>query len=173
MKIPVFEEIQLNQACDSAYIEEKFLELHVGELPVYIVADKISKEDFIETLPNIESALKRLKIHPRLPYPVVILTPHIESHHSFIIVKSESELLAHFNTKTKRLSKKEVQLLGKISIAKDKFLNLFNDESINEVHQVMRDQRELYNLSKELLFYEQLKKKVPSLQEKKHESKKR
>lgn len=173
MKIPVFEEIQLNQACDSAYIEEKFTELHVGELPVYIRADKITREDFIETLPNIEAALKRMGVNARLPYPIVILTHHIEAHHSFLIVKSEDELLKHFNSKTKRLSKREVQILNKISLAKDKFINLFQDDSLNEIHNVMKDQRELYILSKELHFYEQIKKKALRPQEKKHEPKKR
>ncbi len=173
MKIPVFEEIQLNQACDSAYIEEKFTELHVGEIPVYIRADKITREDFIETLPNIERAIKRMGVNPKLPYPIVILTSHIEEHHSFAIVKTEEDLLKHFNTQTKRLSKKELQILNKISLAKDKFINLFSEDSIADLQNVVKNQRELYTLSKELFFYETLKKKSLKTQEKRNEPKKR
>lgn len=173
MKVPVFEEIQLNQACSSDYIEEKFSELGVGEIPIVIRTDKISYEDFMETLPHIETAVKNLGIHPRFPYPIVIMTRHIQENKNFLIVQSEEELPKHFNTHTKRLSKKELQALNKLGILREKFKNILSNQSLDEIPSAVKDQRELYILSKELYFYEQLKKRTIKLQEKKNESKKR
>jgi len=173
MKVPVFEEIQLNQVCSQDYIEEKFSELGIGDIPIYIRTDRISREDFLETLPNIEAAVKNLGIHPRFPYPLVIMTKHIQEHEEFIIVESEEDLPRYFKIRNKRLSKKELQVLGKIHIEKNKMNNLFSYDSLKNIKKITQGQRELYNLSKELHFYEFLTKKMFKPEEKKNGNKKR
>ena len=173
MKIPFFEEIHLNQACNVDYIKEKLLEIKIGEIPILVRTEKISEKDFLETLPEIEKAVLDLKIDPHLPYPIIIFSNYISTHPFFTIVNKEEEIPKYFYQKNKRLSKKEIQALMKINMAREKFINLYAKELLLEIKKATNDQRRLYDLSKELFFYEELIKKMPKGTEKKNEFKKR
>ena len=152
MKIPVFEEIVLNEL-DYDHAKSTIEHSRIGKVPCYINLSTLKKTDLITIIPILEKILEDLKLHSRFPYPTYLIT-HLPVESTFPVVTTAKELPDHFFKKVKRPSNKELQLLNKLGLKVDKLNNLDRKKIMEQFQDTSTAQRQLYELSKELYFLE-------------------
>ena len=155
MKLPIFQEIKLNNYSVNELVESFKLQ-EVGLFPTYLILNTTSLEETREALDNLAGAFAQLNINPKFPYPFYAVTDIVHFHKSVPICSSVDELPAHFDRTVKRLKGRELALLNKANLLKDKVVNLPYYERLQKLKKSMKGQRELYNTTKKLNFYEDL-----------------
>lgn len=154
MKIPVFEEIIISNFEDE-HLFAKFENSRIGQVPSYINLSGLNKADINTYLPLLENVFTKLNLHTKFPYPTyIICQSDIES--IFPRVSSIKDLPEHFFKRVKRPNNKELQLLNKLGLKVEKLTNLDKEKIQNQFIDTSFPQRKLYELSKELYFWETL-----------------
>ena len=154
MKIPIFEEILLNELSKEK-IRILISDSRIGKVPCYINLSNFKKSDIEELVMNLEQLILEKNLHPLFPYPLYIVT---DFNLNTIIPKTRTvkDLPDHYFKKVKRPNNKELQLLNKLSIKVDKIKNLELYKVISNFRHTAVMQKKLYNETKELYFLENL-----------------
>lgn len=155
MKLPILKEIKLNTYSISELVESLNLS-EAGRYPTFIVLNTNSREETTEALDNIAGAFAQLNINPKFPYPFYAITDKVSFHRSISVCSSLDQLPNHFVRSAKRLKGREIALLNRTNLLKDKVVNLPFYERLTKLKKSMKGQRELYNNTKKLNFYESL-----------------
>lgn len=155
MKIPVYEEIIL-QGNGKEYLADFIPLSRIGRVPSFINAQKLSRIELITFLDDLEEALKENKLNPLFPYPLYVITEELAEYNTIPLLKSVKDLPDHFFKKVKRPNNKEMQLLNKLYLRVEKVGNLDMEKLIENLKIISNEQKELYNVTKELYFLEQL-----------------
>lgn len=159
MKIPTFQEISLNNYTVNELVESLKLQ-EAGLFPTYIVLNTSSMDTTKEALDNLAQAFAQLNINPKFPYPFYAVTDKVSFHKSIPICSSVKDLPAHFNRSAKRLKGRELAMLNRANLLKDKVVNIPFYERITNMNKSMKGQKELYRMTKKLEFFEELLKNL-------------
>ncbi len=155
MKIPVYEEIIL-QGHGKEYYKDFIPLSRIGRVPSFINAQKLSRIELISFLDDLEEALFENKLNPLFPYPLYVITEELIEYNSIPLLKTVKDLPDHFFKKVKRPTNKEMQLLNKLYLRVEKVGNLEMEKLVDKLKSISSEQKELYNISRELYFLEQL-----------------
>jgi hypothetical protein len=155
MRIPIYEEICLDHH-DVESILALFKLKKFGQVPYCITTISIDQDFISEALDNISKVLITLNINPQLPYPVYIINSSKRFHPHLKIIESVNLLPKHFFNKIRRLKTKEAALLSKTSLIASKITNENITEKLATLSKILKPQRKLYELSKEIHFYEKI-----------------
>ncbi|MBT7610856.1 MAG: hypothetical protein HN576_13930 [Bacteriovoracaceae bacterium] len=153
MRIPIYEEIKLEHH-DIESISTVLKEKDFGQVPFFISTSEIDKNFISEALDNISEVLITLNINLKLPYPIYIISLTKINHPELTILDSVNDLPTHFFNKARRLKTKEKALLSKISLIASKISNENVPQILDDLKDILKPQRRLYEVSKELYFYE-------------------
>lgn len=155
MKLPVFEEVKTSDFSVTALL--KLFHRHgAGKCPLYIHLNANDSTTANEQADHILRALKELGVHPKLPFPCYVISPHLMNHPELPHTSEEKFLPSHFYKKAKRLKNKEQSLLNRVRIVADKLTNQDILEINNAVENEMSEHKRLHKLTKETHFLEQL-----------------
>jgi len=161
IKIPVYEEIVISgKSYDKSSIIRSIKKLNYGRSPLFLNLNHLSESALDIVLRNLEEAIVELKFHPLVPYPVYIITDKIRMHDRFLLVKAETLLPKHFAKPIRKLKSKELSLLGKIGILQEKLNNIDIDEQVSSLHNKLEEHKVLFEITKELYFYETVEAKL-------------
>lgn len=155
MRVPVFEEIKILKF-DVMSVLDVFKKSKVGHGPCTIDLSTKSAQELEEILETLEDALTILKTSPKVPYPIYIFTPHTSVKTDFALIKGPEQLPQHFIKRVKRLTSKELSLLNKSITLTQRILNLPLRQRERELKVGLRFHKELFKLSKEMSFYENI-----------------
>ena len=158
MKIPIFEEILLNELT-AEKLRIIVSDSRIGKVPCYINLATLKKEEVESLVINLEQIILEHSLHPLFPYPLYIVTDKAVKS---ILPRARTvkDLPEHYFKKIKRPNNKELQLLNKLSLKVDKIKNLELYKIITEFKNSTEAQRQLYNETKELYFLETLNAKL-------------
>lgn len=158
MKIPIFEEILLNEMT-AEKLRIMVSDSRIGKVPCYINLTNLKKDEAENLILNLEQITLEHNLHPLFPYPLYIVSPYpLKS--IFPSARTVKDLPEHYFKKVKRPNNKELQLLNKLSLKVDKIKNLELYKIINAFKESTESQRRLYNETKELYFLEMLHSKL-------------
>lgn len=158
MKIPIFEEILLNEMT-AEKLRIIVSDSRIGKVPCYLNLTLLKKDEITDLIINLEQIILEHNLHPLFPYPLYIVsTASIKS--IFPIVRTVKDLPEHYFKKVKRPNNKELQLLNKLSLKVDKIKNLELYKIVSEFKRSTESQRSLYTETKELYFLETLNNKL-------------
>jgi hypothetical protein len=166
MAIPLLEELQLKQY-DQDYLMEVLTRSRINKAPVFIKLKTEDRGEAIEQLKNLRESLRKLKIHPRFPYPIYILTALFDYYDDFIVMRDEKEITSHFKIKSKRPNNREQLILNKVNLVVEKVNNLDIDGRYQSVIDNKESVKKLYKLSKESWYYEKILRELVSANKKK------
>lgn len=158
MKIPIFEEILLNEM-SAEKLRIIVSDSRIGKVPCYLNLTSIKIDEIKNLIINLEQVILDHNLHPLFPYPLYIVTPFAVKS-IFPTVRTVKDLPEHYFKKIKRPNNKELQLLNKLSLKVDKIKNLELYKIINDFRRTTESQRKLYNETKELYFLETLNSKL-------------
>ncbi len=158
MKIPIFEEILLNEM-SAEKLRIIVSDSRIGKVPCYLNLSLLKRDEVTDLIINLEQIILEHNLHPLFPYPLYIVTP-ISLQSIFPMVRTVKDLPEHYFKKVKRPNNKELQLLNKLSLKVDKIKNLELYKIINEFKCSTESQRKLYKETKELYFLETLNNKL-------------
>jgi hypothetical protein len=154
MKIPIFEEILLSEMTTEK-LRVIVSDSRIGKVPCYLNLTSLKKDEMERLILNLEQIILEHNLHPLFPYPLYIVSS-IPAKSIFPWVRTVKDLPEHYFKKIKRPNNKELQLLNKLSLKVDKIKNLELYKIINEFKDSSESQRNLYNETKELYFFETL-----------------
>ncbi len=154
MKIPIFEEILLSEL-STEKLRIIVSDSRIGKVPCYINLTNLKKEEIDDLILNLEQITLENNLHPLFPYPLYVVTS-LPINSLFPSVKSVKDLPDHYFKKVKRPNNKELQLLNKLSLKVDKIKNLELYKILGDLKASAREQKKLYNETKELYFLEML-----------------
>lgn len=155
MKLPILKEIKLNTFTVNELVESLRLQ-EAGSFPTYIVLNSKTIGETNEILDSIAAAFVQLNTNPKFPYPFYAVTDVISYHPSIPICKSVKDLPRHFVVGNSRLKGRELAILNKANLLKDKVVNLPFYERISKFHTLVKKQRSLYDSTKKLAYLENL-----------------
>lgn len=158
MKIPIFEEILLNEM-SAEKLRIIVSDSRIGKVPCYLNLTSIKIDEIKNLIINLEQVILDHNLHPLFPYPLYIVTPFAVKS-IFPTVRTVKDLPEHYFKKIKRPNNKELHLLNKLSLKVDKIKNLELYKIINDFRRTTESQRKLYNETKELYFLETLNSKL-------------
>ena len=99
-------------------------------------------------------------IHPKIPYPFVVLTTAFKEHDYFTIVDSEDQLPKFFRKKSARTTKIDQNLLVKKDFHLKRLRCIEIGEKLSNLKRKGNLMRKLANLSHEHLFLSTLKDRI-------------
>ena len=155
MKLPTFKELKLTNYNVSELVESLKLQ-EAGLYPTYLVLNTNSEEETREVLDNLAGAFAQLNINPKFPYPFYAITDKVAYHKSVPICSKISKLPSHFAKDSKRIKGRELAMLNRTNLLKDKVVNLPFYERLTKLKKGLSGQRELYEKTKQLHYYETL-----------------
>jgi hypothetical protein len=155
MRVPIYEEINLTKH-DTESILAMLRGKKFGQVPYYITTSDIDQDFLSVALDNISEALITLNVNTRLPYPVYIISGIKRYHPQLTLLESVNHLPNHFYNKVRRLKTKETALLKKTTLLASKIQNENISHKLSELSEIIQPQRKLFELSKELDFYEEI-----------------
>lgn len=159
MRVPVFEEIKITKF-DVMTIIDHFRRAKVGFNPCVIDLRDKNEQEISEICEVIEDALIIMKVSAKIPYAIYIFTPHTSTHSSCSLIKGPEQLPRHFIKRVKRLTSKELNFLNKSVTLNQKILNLPLLQRERELKVGLRFHKKLFQLSKEMSFYEDIQAKL-------------
>jgi len=118
MKIPIFEEILLNEMT-AEKLRIIVSDSRIGKVPCYLNLTNLKKDEMEQLILNLAQIVLEHNLHPLFPYPLYIVSS-IPVKSIFPWVRTVKDLPAHYFKKIKRPNNKELQLLNKLSIKVDK-----------------------------------------------------
>ncbi|MFN8369913.1 MAG: hypothetical protein U0T83_04710 [Bacteriovoracaceae bacterium] len=135
--------------------------LELGKASYAFIFDKaIGIKDFISVVTLLEEHLTKLKINPRFPYPIYLVSDYDLSDCSFFIIKQIKDIPKYFLEMPGRPGSKELQTIKKLNILRNKIIN----SDINEKQKLLKNfsfkNKKLFNILKEIDFYEEITKKI-------------
>jgi hypothetical protein len=162
MRIPIFEQItlQLPELENLETLQDALAQAHPGQVPCYIGLWQTPPSRHEELARNIVEAMKRLGVGPLFPYPLYLVSEHLKDFDALPVVRTVETLPQHFFKKVKRLKNKELALLHKAVPQAQKLLNLDCNTKLARLQGLLRSNRALYDLSRELHFYEKLLERI-------------
>ncbi len=155
MRIPIYEEITADDF-DLSFLCDLFATKKIGKIPMYIVLHHLHGEELETAMSNITEALIMLNIHPKIPYPLYIVTREVSHHKDLSVVRSVEELPRHFHNKARRLRSKELALLSKCSILSKKLVNQNIHQRFRQIRKTASPQRQLFDQCKQTHFFQQI-----------------
>lgn len=155
IKIPIFEEISIEDFSEAS-VRQALKTKNVGLTPYYIATGELQGQKLEEALDNIYQAIRNLQLTPYFPYPLYVVTEYMQYHPYLLMASSVQDLPRHFFKKSRRLKNKESALLNKNMMMASKIINDKIEEKIRIVKNRTRDQRELFDITKEADFYQRI-----------------
>lgn len=156
MRVPVYEELKISQF-DVMAVLDQMKKSRLGHVPCYIDLVGHPENETDQALQALEDALIMLKVSPLFPYPFFIISDKIKRQTTHIpIVQNKSELPAHFKKPVKRLTSKELSLLNKAVTLTERISNTPLQQRQKELDEGTRFHKMLFQLSKELDFYQEI-----------------
>lgn len=164
MKIPIFEEIKIDDFMSETYFDD-IEEDKIGRVPTYFNLIGLKRSLALEVINKLQGHLKTKNKNPYFPYPTYLVSNLSFKEYELSynlpllrlkVVKSVNDLPDHFFKKVKRPNAKELGLLSKLYMKVDKleFLNL-NELQQSFIKSSLSD-KELFERAKELSFLEKI-----------------
>jgi len=165
MKLPNLQVIE-NAQNDIMVLEKNLKEAHLGENPIAIIASKKLTEDSTrELLLTLKEICDGKHIHPKLPYPIFIVTIFdIQSDH-FALVRSKEEITNYYRLKIKKLKKRETHLLGKVKTYTTRINHYRLEEAMNIMKAHSLKHHSLKSVCKEKAFYSDVLNKIKNAEQ--------
>lgn len=161
MRVPVYEELKISKF-DVMSVLDQMKKSRVNQVPCYIDLSTLELDEIEHALQVIEDTLKMLKASPLFPYPIFIITQITGLQTSLPIVETKEKLPKHFMRPIKRLTSKELSLLNKAVTLTNRISNTPMEQRLRELQQGTRYHKMLFQLSKELDFYQDVVEKLKS-----------
>lgn len=155
IKIPIYEEILVSSFELNALVSS-LQNKRVGMVPCYLNLGELKGKQLHEAINNIIKALKKNEISPFFPYPLYLITEHVQYHPDIQIAPSVEQLPRHYFRKSRRLNPKENALLNRNNITAAKIFNENIDQKLSQLKALSSENQEMYNLTTECFFYQQL-----------------
>ncbi len=168
MRIPIFEQItlQLSELENLEILQDTLAQSRPGQVPCYIGLWQTPSNRHEELARNVLLALKRLGVGPLFPYPLYIISDQLKDFDELPVVPTVEALPQHFFKKVKRLKNKELALLHKAHPQAQKLVNLDCNNKLAQLQSILKQNRPLYDLSRQLHFYETLLEKIEAKEKK-------
>jgi hypothetical protein len=158
MRIPIYQELILRNENSTELLN--VLEVNkVGHVPCYFLTHLIAENKLPQLLTELEKAMNQIGISPRFPYPIYIISEHLDHHNFFPTAQSVEDLPKHFFKKVKRPGVKESQILSRNTVLLSKVNNQPCEDKMQLLKAWQEGQKKLSDLSKELFFYQTIFKK--------------
>jgi len=153
MRIPIYQELILRNENQAELVN--ILEVNkVGHVPCYFLTHLIADSKLPHLLSELEKAMNQIAISPRFPYPIYIISEHLDHHSFFPTAKSVEDLPKHFFKKVKRPGVKESQILMRNTVLLNKLINQPCEEKMTQITMWREGQKKLATITKELFFYQ-------------------
>ena len=162
MKVPLLEELKIKAADQLTpdvlikYLSDK----NIGQNPYYIDLGYLAANHLENFLALFEEVLEHLHVSPVFPYPIYIISPHIDLDTNFSIFKKYEEIPIYFKHESARVTLKEQKVLEKIDITKSHIGNENINDRLYEFKESMYPQKLVKSLSKEGFFLEKIVEKI-------------
>lgn len=153
MKLPIIEIVVIKDFSAAEVCKQLSL-MKFGQTPFAFDLINIPTGNHLEAAQNISDQLHFLGIKSYFPYPIIIISSHLKDFDELPTVKKEAHLPSHFQQKGKRLKNKEASLMHKVELLSEKIENYNADQKLEELKKYMKSNKKLYDLSKELNFYQ-------------------
>ncbi len=155
MKLPIFEIITILDFSTEAIVKQ--ISLHkLGQTPLAFDLRNISPANHLEAAQNIADQLHDFGVRAYFPYPLFVISRHLNDFNEIPVVKNKTQLPSHFVKRSKRLKNKEASLMNKVQLLSEKIENYNATKKLEELKKIMKSNKKLYDLSKELNFYQTL-----------------
>lgn len=155
MRIPIYEEIVLDDFTQE-YLTEMIRGSKIGSIPMYATIYDIPIDKREYALSNLEQVLKSLHKSPYFPYPFYLVSDTPLRGSLISVFKAVEDLPSHYFKRSKRLKNKETLLLNKVGVQCEKVINMELYEGKEIIQNSASKQKNLYNCTKELNFYEEI-----------------
>ncbi len=155
MKIPVFEVIELEEVTQES-VKKLIASGRIGKAPLNIVLNTLDLEMARKAVEQLLDYLISEKISAKFPYPIYIISEVLEEHPEIEIMKTIEDVPSHFKRRVKRLTNKEQLFLNKSNSISEKLIKSQIGDINSELFKYFSKQRELFDLTKELHFYNQI-----------------
>lgn len=153
MRVPVYQELKITKF-DVMNVLDQMKKSRIGQAPCYIDISPLEKDEAEHALQVIEDTFKMLKASPLFPYPTYIITEIPELETNLPTIETKDKLPKHFMRPIKRLTSKELSLLNKAVTLTNRIANTPIQQRLQELQQGTKYYKMLFQLSKELDFYQ-------------------
>ncbi len=156
MKVPVFEELR-SQNLDEKKAISITQRLKQEKRSFYIdLTSMKDKNRVLSILEHFHHAFTCLNFNPSFPYPLYFITKFFDGFKNLNIVEKIDDLPQHFFQSFQRLNAKEIKKLKKIDIISGKIQNIDYEEKLKMLKDLTSQQKRLYEITHEALFYEEI-----------------
>ena len=146
MRLPVYHKVSL---LDFSFenIKDALVKNSIGKAPVIIEVPGKNQEFAEQILETLYAVLEDLNVHPRIPYPIYVLTKEVITFKDLMIVNHSKSLSNYFNKKIKMLKVREQALLNKTNLRTSRILNHPVRKDLELFHSQRKESRYLNHLS--------------------------
>ena len=153
IKLPFYDEINIEPK-DLFSIEKIIEKSEIGKVPIYFQISNLSKKHQKEFLNEFFELAKINDLNLYFPYPVYIIS-NLEDVREFetrLIFKKVDDLPSFYKKDLQKLRAKEVTILKKIFFNSERINNIDNRSKLNFVMENAKNQKHLFELTKEFNF---------------------
>jgi hypothetical protein len=155
MDAPIYEEIIIKKF-DLTSLEFAFLQRKLGERPAVLILPEKDKELQKKIITNILIVLKKHQINPRFPYPIYVVADVDIEAKNIPIIQRDHFAPRFFYCRNPKVTSRESNLLNKVKIIRDKLFKGDLEEKVEYIKSQAPKKREIYLLSEEEAFYQQI-----------------
>jgi len=155
MELPIYQNIHIDSS-DYKTLKKTLKDKKLGKIPTIINIDPEIKTSVKELTLILEKILKELKINPFFPYPIYLITEEDASGSPIPVLKNKTYLPSLFKCKKNKISNKETSVYKKMVVSRDKILKINIFDCLLAIANVKKFNRELFSLTKEGIFYENI-----------------
>jgi hypothetical protein len=154
IKLPFYDEIKIEPK-DLFSIEKIIEKSKIGKVPIYFDISHLNKKHQKEFLKDFFELAKNNDLNLYFPYPVYIVSNLEEtgSVKTKLIFKKTDDLPCFYKKDLQKLRAKEVSILKKIFFNSERINNLENQPKLNFVVENAKNQKLLFELTKEFNFF--------------------
>lgn len=148
MDLPVFEELKIKNF-DVDQLLPYFEQQKVGRRPCFIKMPKDDPEKLRGHLINILLVLKKMKVDPRFPYPLYLISEVRLNSKIIPQIRSEREIPGFFFCKNQKITSRESSLINKISIIRERMRNFNYEGLMEDMNEYSNHHKKVYQLARE------------------------
>jgi hypothetical protein len=157
MQLPIYKELFIKKA-DKDLIKKIFAASSIGRAPIVIKIEHL--KDQHTALSIIEDIFRENLVSTKFPYPIYVLSTVENYIGDLNIIANMDNMPKFFQKRDKMLNVKEQNAINKVKIYQNKLFNTNVPEQMKKVQDYAAKHKELYMLSREGSYLEDLLLKV-------------
>ena len=122
MKVPFLKELNIKNFKVSSLILI-LKKNRIGRTPLSLDLLTYNENETLEILKNLKSAIIRLGVNPRFPYPIYIITDKVNHYEDLPIMKRKKDISSFYIGRRTNINRREALILSKLYILLEKINN--------------------------------------------------